>query len=42
MTTKRCYKNALSVFDALNEIKDEMFNECDRDLFEKFVKLYAF
>ena len=41
MTTRRCYKNAVSSFSALKKINDEIFNGCDKDLYAKFVKLFA-
>ncbi len=41
LTAKRSYKPSLSPFEALRVMKDEMINHFEKDLFEKFVLLFA-
>ncbi len=42
MTTRRCYQNAYSAFEACNVIKETMLRkEIDRDLFKKFINMFT-
>ena len=42
MTTKRCYQNAFTTFDAMEYIRDNMLQmEFDRDFFERFVRMFS-
>jgi len=41
LTTNRSYRRAMKSFDALNLMKDEMYQHFSREYFDKFVPLFA-
>lgn len=41
LTSTRAYKKKLSTFQALRIMRDEMINHFNRDLFEKFVRVFS-